>query len=98
MPCRIKKIFIFTKFVLCFSLINFYFFSYSIAFSDVSKNEIDNVYELLQQKKFNEGVEQLKALSLKNNIDAQLLYSKILFTGDIKMESIKNTLLMIRHC
>jgi TPR repeat protein len=93
LPCRIKKIFIFTKFILCFSLINFYFFSYSIAFSDVSKKEIDNVYELLQQKKFNEGVEQLKALSLKNNIDAQLLYSKILFTGDITPQDFENSYL-----
>ena len=44
--------------------------------------EIKKVYQLLQEKKFIESIDRLKKLSLNNNIHAQLLYSKILFSGD----------------
>ena len=44
----------------------------------------DKAKQLTQkQKKFYEGIEQLKLLSDKNEIEAQLLYSKILFSGDL---------------
>ena len=45
--------------------------------------EIKKVYQLLQEKKFIESIDRLKKLSLNNNIHAQLLYSKILFSGDL---------------
>ena len=45
--------------------------------------EIKKVYQLLQEKKFKESIDKLKKLSLNNNIQAQLLYSKILFSGDL---------------
>ena len=45
--------------------------------------EIRKVYQLLQEKKFIESIDKLKKLSLNNNIHAQLLYSKILFSGDL---------------
>ena len=45
--------------------------------------EIKKVYQLLQEKKFVESIDRLKKLSLNNNIHAQLLYSKILFSGDL---------------
>ena len=45
--------------------------------------EIQRVHQLLQEKKFIESIDQLKKLSLNNNIQAQLLYSKILFSGEL---------------
>ena len=73
------------------TLINLYILSSSIAFSDVIKKELDNVYNLLQEKKFFEGIEQLKILSADNNINAQLLYSKILFSGDLTPQDFENS-------
>jgi len=52
---------------------------------------MDYVYKLLQQKKFAEGIEQLKILSSNNNINAQLLYSKILFAGDLTPQDFENS-------
>ena len=80
-----------TKYFLTVSLVNLYLLSYSIALSDVKKLEIDNVYNLLQDKKFIEGIDQLKLLSLKNDIKAQLLYSKILFSGDLTPQDFENS-------
>ena len=71
------------KFIVCFVLINFYILISSSTFADVKNKEMDYVYKLLQEKKFAEGIEQLKTLSSNNNINAQLLYSKILFSGDL---------------
>ena len=54
--------------------------------SYLSANEIkpslQNIYTLLQEKKFEEGIKNLQILSEYNEINAQLLYSKILFSGD----------------
>ena len=44
---------------------------------------LKNIYKLLQEKKFEESIQNLKFLSNQNNVKAQLLYSKILFSGDI---------------
>ena len=71
------------KFIVCFVLINFYILISSSTFADDKNKEMGYVYKLLQQKKFAEGIEQLKILSSNNNINAQLLYSKILFSGDL---------------
>mgnify|MGYP001205639799 CR=1 FL=1 len=64
-------------------IISTYFFCYSFSIADEKKVDIQIVYKLLQEKKFEEGIENLKILSNQNEIDAQLLYSKILFSGDI---------------
>ena len=64
-------------------IISIYFFCYSFSFADEKKVDIQIVYKLLQEKKFEEGIENLKILSNQNEINAQLLYSKILFSGDI---------------
>ena len=72
-------------------LINFYVLGSSVVFSDVKKLKIDNVYDLLQEKKFIEGIEQLKLLSSDNNIKAQLLYAKILFSGDLTPQDFENS-------
>jgi len=44
---------------------------------------IQKVYKLLQEKKFTDSINTLDELSKNNNIQAQLLYSKILFAGSI---------------
>ena len=47
------------------------------------KPSLQNIYTLLQEKKFEEGIKTLQILSKENDIKAQLLYSKILFSGDL---------------
>ena len=69
-------------------LMTFMFSSYVIllshsSFANNEIIEIKKVYQLLQEKKFIESIDRLKKLSLNNNIHAQLLYSKILFSGDL---------------
>ena len=69
-------------------LIIFIFSNYFIllshnSFANNEVIEIQKVYQLLQEKKFIESIDKLKKLSLNNNIQAQLLYSKILFSGDL---------------
>ena len=46
-------------------------------------NKINNVYEYLRNKQFFEAIDELKNLSKRNKPRAQLLYSKILYSGDI---------------
>ena len=87
----LKSNFVFIKYIISILLINFYLLSSSISFSEVKKLEIDNVYELLQEKKFIESIEQLKVLSTNNDIKAQLLYSKILFSGDLTPQDFENS-------
>ena len=73
---KILTIAIFTFFILTF-------LSPNRAFSNNEKVDIKNIHQLLKDKKFTETIKKLEELSLKNNIKAQLLYSKILFSGDI---------------
>ena len=74
-----SKIFILT-FITFFILT---FINPNKAFSNNEKIDIKNIHQLLKDKKFTETIKKLEELSLKNNIKAQLLYSKILFSGDI---------------
>ena len=53
------------------------------AFSNNERIDIENIHQLLKDRKFSETIKKLEELSLENNIKAQLLYSKILFSGDI---------------
>ena len=55
------------------------------------KPSLQNVYTLLQEKKFEEGIKTLQILSEENNINAQLLYSKILFSGDLTPQDFDNS-------
>ena len=74
-----SKIFILT-------FITFFIFTFinpNKAFSSNEKIDIKNIHQLLKDKKFTETIKKLEELSLENNIKAQLLYSKILFSGDI---------------
>jgi TPR repeat protein len=59
------------------------FLSPNRASSNNEKVDIKNIHQLLKDKKFTETIKKLEELSLDNNIKAQLLYSKILFSGDI---------------
>ena len=46
-------------------------------------NNLENVYEHLRNKQFTEAINRLKDLSEKNKPEAQLLYAKILYSGEI---------------
>ena len=63
--------------------------NYSLA--DEKKQGIQNIYKLLQEKKFEEGIKSLQVLSKQNDINAQLLYSKILFSGDLTPQDFENS-------
>ena len=52
---------------------------------------IQKVHQLLQEKKFTESIDTLNELSQNNNIEAQLLYSKILFAGNIVPQDFNNS-------
>ena len=62
---------------------------YSLA--NEKKQNLQNIYTLLQEKKFEEGIKSLQVLSEKNDINAQLLYSKILFSGDLTPQDFENS-------
>ena len=55
------------------------------------KPSLQNIYKLLQEKKFEEGIKTLQILSEENDINAQLLYSKILFSGDLTPQDFENS-------
>ena len=63
--------------------------SYSLA--NEKKQNLQNIYTLLQEKKFEEGIKNLQILSEQNDIEAQLLYSKILFSGDLTPQDFENS-------
>ncbi|GIS10256.1 MAG: hypothetical protein CM15mP114_10380 [Alphaproteobacteria bacterium] len=63
--------------------------SYSLA--NEKKQSLQNIYTLLQEKKFEEGIKNLQILSEQNDINAQLLYSKILFSGDLTPQDFENS-------
>ena len=56
-----------------------------------TKPNLQNIYTLLQEKKFEEGRKTLQILSEENDINAQLLYSKILFSGDLTPQDFENS-------
>ena len=71
-----------------------FFICFSFACIANSKNSnIDDVYKLLQEKKFEEGIKKLQFLSKNNDINAQLLLSKIFFSGDITPQDFENSYL-----
>ena len=63
--------------------------SYSLA--NEKKQNLQYIYTLLQEKKFEEGIKNLQILSEQNDINAQLLYSKILFSGDLTPQDFENS-------
>ena len=53
------------------------------SFSNNHNNNLENVYKNLRNKQFTEAINKLKDLSEKNKPEAQLLYAKILYSGEI---------------
>ena len=74
---KIRKIIYFLILLLHLIILN------PASYSNTHKNDIKNVYENLRNKQFSDAIKKLKNLSEKNNPNAQLLYSKILYSGEI---------------
>ena len=53
------------------------------SYSNNHNNNLENVYKNLRNKQFTEAINKLKDLSEKNKPEAQLLYAKILYSGEI---------------
>jgi TPR repeat protein len=53
------------------------------SYSDNHNYNLKNVYDHLRNKQFTEAINKLKDLSEKNKPEAQLLYAKILYSGEI---------------
>ena len=53
------------------------------SYSNNHNNNLENVYEHLRNKQFTQAINKLKDLSEKNKPEAQLLYAKILYSGEI---------------
>ena len=79
----LKSSYSFTKYPISILLIILYILGSSNTLAEVKNTEMQIIYKLLQEKKFKEGIQQLEVLSKKNNLNAQLLISKIFLTGDL---------------
>ena len=53
------------------------------SYSNNHNNNFEKVYDHLRNKQFSEAINKLKDLSEKNKPKAQLLYAKILYSGEI---------------
>ena len=71
-------------------LIFFCVFGSSILLAD-EKINLKNIHKLLKEKKFEESIQNLEILSDQNDINSQLLYSKILFSGDITPQNFEKS-------
>ena len=87
----LKSIFSFTKYPISISFIILYIIGSSLSIAEVKNTEMQIIYKLLQEKKFKEGIQQLEVLSKKNNLNAQLLISKIFLTGDLTPQDFENS-------
>ena len=72
-------------------LIVYLLFVPSYLSANETKPNLQNIYTLLQEKKFEEVIKTLQILSEENDINAQLLYSKILFSGDLTPQDFENS-------
>ena len=71
-------------FVCCFSL------SGQTLAEENNKN-LQNVYKLLQEKNFKDALKALEVLCEANDVQAQLLFSKILFSGDLTPQNFESS-------
>ena len=53
------------------------------SYSNNHNNNLENVYKNLRNKQFTEAINKLKDLSENNKPEAQLLFAKILYSGEI---------------
>ena len=86
-----KSNYSFKKHIISIFFIIFYSLGSSLSLAEIKNTEIQIIYKLLQEKKFKEGIQQLEVLSKKNNLDAQLLISKIFLTGDLTPQDFENS-------
>ena len=71
------------KIVFLFTLSLFLSILNNTSYGNSHNSNIKNVYEHLRNKEFSKAINKLENLSKKNSPKAQLLYSKILYSGDI---------------
>ena len=86
-----KKNYSFTKYPISIFFIIFYILGSSLSIAEVKNSEMNIIYKLLQEKKFKEGIQHLEVLSKKNNLNAQLLISKIFLSGDLTPQDFENS-------
>ena len=86
-----KSNYSFKKHIISIFFIIFYILGSSLSLAEIKNTEIQIIYKLLQEKKFKEGIQQLEVLSKKNNLNAQLLISKIFLTGDLTPQDFENS-------
>ena len=87
----LKSYYSFTKYPISILLIILYILGSSLSLAEVKNAEMQVIYKLLQEKKFKDGIEKLEVLSKKNNLNAQLLISKIFLTGDLTPQDFENS-------
>ena len=87
----LKSNYSFTKYPISILLIIFYILGSSLSLAEVKNTEMQIIYKLLQEKKFKESIQKLEVLSKKNNLNAQLLISKIFLTGDLTPQDFENS-------
>ena len=70
--------------ILNFFLLTLYLIIISnTSYSNNHNSNLENIYKHLRNKQFTEAINKLKDLSEKNKPEAQLLYAKILYSGEI---------------
>ena len=87
----LKTNFKFIKYLISIISIILLFIISSFSIAEEKNVDIKIIYKLLQEKKFKEGIQKLEILSNNNNIQAQLLISKILFAGDLTPQDFENS-------
>lgn len=73
-----------------FLFISFFSLSGKTLAEENNKN-LQNVYKLLQEKNFKDALKELKVLCEDNDVQAQLLFSKILFSGDLTPQDFESS-------
>ena len=68
----------------CFSLS-------SQTLAEENNKNLQNVYKLLQEKNFKDALKELQILCEDNDVQAQLLFSKILFSGDLTPQDFESS-------
>ncbi len=71
------------KFIFLFLLTLYLSIFNNASYGNSHNSNIKIVYEHLRNKQFSDAIKELKSLSEKNKTNAQLLYSKILYSGEI---------------
>ena len=56
-----------------------------------NNKNLQNVYKLLQEKNFKDALKELEVLCEANDVQAQLLFSKILFSGDLTPQNFESS-------